>query len=161
MSQVATMKLKDWIVEENGDYIALNKPSGLLSIPDREGKEVSLKLLLKEKYGNIFTVHRLDKDTSGLIVFAKNEISHKYLSAQFEGRQMTKVYHGLVIGEPMEKAGLLESPIMEHPAKNGTMIAHRNGKESMTAYKVPLPDLYRPYAPDSRTCTGTGTSYCV
>ena len=55
----------EWIVLENDDFIALNKPSGLLSIPDREGKEISLKILLKEKYGNIFTVHRLDRDNSG------------------------------------------------------------------------------------------------
>ena len=66
------MKVAEFIVFENDDFVALNKPSGLLSIPDREGKEVSLKVLLKEKYGNIFTVHRLDRDTSGLIVFAKN-----------------------------------------------------------------------------------------
>ena len=78
MTQVTTIKLNDWIIAENDDYIALNKPSGLLSIPDREGKEISLKNVLKEKYGNIFTVHRLDKDTSGLIVFAKNEATHKF-----------------------------------------------------------------------------------
>ena len=65
------MRLSDWIIYEDENLIALNKPSGLLSIPDREGKDISLKKLLIEKYGNIFTVHRLDKDTSGLIVFAK------------------------------------------------------------------------------------------
>ncbi len=81
------MKISELIIFENDDFIALNKPSGLLSIPDREGKEISLKALLKEKFGNIFTVHRLDRDTSGLIVFAKNEIAHKHLSLQFEGRQ--------------------------------------------------------------------------
>ena len=86
------MKIQEFIVFENDDFVALNKPSGLLSIPDREGKDISLKILLKEKYGNIFTVHRLDKGTSGLIVFAKNEAAHKYLSAQFENRQTKKIY---------------------------------------------------------------------
>jgi len=62
------MKITDWIISETENWVAVNKPSGLLSIPDREGKEISLKVLLKEKYGNIFTVHRIDRDTSGLIV---------------------------------------------------------------------------------------------
>lgn len=130
------MKISELIVYENDDFVALNKPSGLLSIPDREGKDVSLKILLKEKYGNIFTVHRLDKDTSGIIVFAKNEAAHKYLSLQFEGRQTKKIYQGLVIGSLPEKKGSMDVPIAEHPAKNGTMMVHRNGKESLTDYEV-------------------------
>jgi 23S rRNA pseudouridine955/2504/2580 synthase/23S rRNA pseudouridine1911/1915/1917 synthase len=130
------MYIKDLIIFENADFIAINKPSGLLSIPDREGKEISLKVLLKEKYGNIFTVHRLDRDTSGLIVFAKNEIAHKHLSLQFESRQTKKIYQGLVMGSLMEKKGSINSPIAEHPALNGTMIIHRNGKESLTDYEV-------------------------
>ena len=73
------MKISDFIIEETEDWIALNKPSGLLSIPDREGKEVSLKSLLQEKYQHILTVHRLDKDTSGLIVFAKTVAKERSL----------------------------------------------------------------------------------
>ncbi|HEX2628801.1 MAG TPA: RluA family pseudouridine synthase [Chitinophagaceae bacterium] len=130
------MKIADFIIIENSDFVALNKPSGLLSIPDREGKEVSLKDLLKEKYGGIFTVHRLDKDTSGLIIFAKNEAAHKHLSQQFEQRQTEKIYHGLVMGTPAESQGSIDSPIGEHPAKNGTMIVHRKGKEALTDYEV-------------------------
>lgn len=130
------MKISELIVYENDDFVALNKPSGLLSIPDREGKDVSLKILLKEKYSNIFTVHRLDKDTSGIIVFAKNEVAHKYLSMQFEGRHTKKIYQGLVIGSLQEKKGSIDAPIAEHPAKNGTMIVHRNGKESLTDYEL-------------------------
>jgi 23S rRNA pseudouridine1911/1915/1917 synthase len=130
------MKLSELIVFENEDLVALNKPSGLLSIPDREGKETSLKSLLKEKYGNIFTVHRLDKDTSGLILFAKHEIAHKHFSQQFEERQTRKIYQGLVIGTLPERTGTINSPIAEHPALNGTMIIHRKGKESITDYEV-------------------------
>ena len=130
------MKLSDWIVFENDDFVAINKPSGVLSIPDREGKEISLKAMLKEKYGGIFTVHRLDKDTSGLIVFAKNEITHKYLSQQFEERLTKKIYRGLIIGSLPEKKGTINDPIAEHPAQNGTMIIHRKGKESLTDYEV-------------------------
>ena len=130
------MKLSDHIIEETGDWIAVNKPSGLLSIPDREGKEISLKTLLKEKYDDIYTVHRLDKDTSGLIIFARNAAMHKHLSEQFDHRQTKKIYHGLVLGSLPSPSGSINAPIAEHPAQNGTMIIHRKGKESLTDYEV-------------------------
>jgi len=130
------MKLADIIIAETNDWIALNKPSGLLSIPDREGKDISLKKMLIEKYDNIFTVHRLDKGTSGLIVFAKNEEAHKHLSRQFEERQTEKIYCGLVLGSPTDKKGTIDVPIAEHPAKKGLMTVHRNGKESLTDFEV-------------------------
>ena len=130
------IKLKDYILEETANWVAINKPSGLLSIPDREGKEVSLKSLLKEKYGNIFIVHRIDKDTSGLILFAKNEIAHKHLTRQFEERTTKKIYCGLVMGSLSENNGTINTPIAEHPAQNGTMMVHRKGKEAITDYKV-------------------------
>ncbi len=129
-------KLTDIVIAENENWVAINKPSGLLSIPDREGKDVSLKQLLKEKYGEIYTVHRLDKDTSGLIVFAKNEAAHKHLSQQFEQRQTHKIYLGLVIGSVLQKEGTINAPIAQHPAQNGTMMVHRKGKESITEYKA-------------------------
>ena len=62
------MKIEDYIIFSDEDVVAVNKPSGMLSIPDREGKGTSLKELLKEKFGEIFTVHRLDRDTSGLLI---------------------------------------------------------------------------------------------
>jgi len=130
------MKLNDWIIHEDENLIALNKPSGLLSIPDREGKDISLKKILIEKYGGIFTVHRLDRGTSGLIVFAKNEIAHKHLSLQFEERQTEKIYLGLVSGSLAEKKGTIDAPIAEHPAKKGLMSVYRKGKESLTDYEV-------------------------
>jgi 23S rRNA pseudouridine1911/1915/1917 synthase len=130
------MNLKDWIVFEDDDFIALNKPSGLLSIPDREGKEISLKSLLQEKYQRILTVHRLDKDTSGLIIFAKNEGSHRHLSMQFEERQTEKIYVGLVLGTPANPKGTINLPIAENMVTRGTMIINRRGKEAITDYEV-------------------------
>jgi len=64
------------VIFENDDFIAVNKSSGLLTIPDREQTALSLKDLLIQKYGSIFTIHRLDRDTSGLVLFAKNEATH-------------------------------------------------------------------------------------
>ncbi len=124
------------IIFENEQFVAVNKPSGLFSIPDRFGKEISLKDILKEKYGAIFTVHRLDKDTSGVIVFAKNETAHKQLSQLFEGRDVEKFYLGLVFGNLITPKGTVDMPIMEHPGKQSIMITHEKGKNSVTDYEV-------------------------
>jgi 23S rRNA pseudouridine955/2504/2580 synthase/23S rRNA pseudouridine1911/1915/1917 synthase len=121
---------------ENEQFIAINKPSGLLSIPDRMGQDVSLKSILQDRFGKIFTVHRLDKETSGIIVFAKDEETHKYLSQKFEGRDVEKYYVGLVNGLLMSKEGTIDAPIMEHPGKIYKMMAHKKGKPSLTSYKV-------------------------
>lgn len=124
------------IIFENDELVAINKPTGLLTIPDREQSEKSLKEMLIEKYGSIFTVHRLDKDTSGLVIFAKNETAHKFLSKIFEDRKVEKYYLGIVIGAPENKSGLIDAPISEHPLHKGLMVVHRNGKPSQTGYEV-------------------------
>jgi len=124
------------IIFENDHFIAINKPAGLLSIPDRFGKDPSLKSILQEQAGKIFTVHRLDKDTSGLIIFAKDEETHKDLSQKFEGREVEKFYLGLVNGTLAEEAGRIDVPIMEHPGKTTLMMTHKKGKASITDYKV-------------------------
>jgi 23S rRNA pseudouridine1911/1915/1917 synthase len=129
-------KLTDGIIFQNEDFVAVNKPSGLLTIPDRKGKDVSLKTLLQERFGNVFTVHRLDRDTSGLVVFALNEPTHKHLSQQFEARETKKIYNGLVLGKPLQTEGVVNEPIAEHPTKKGYMTVWRKGKESITEYKV-------------------------
>lgn len=123
------------VIYESSDLIAVNKPSGMLTIPDREQAH-SLKDILLEKYGSVFTIHRLDRDTSGVVLFAKNEISHKYYSSQFENRDIEKYYSAVVLGQPHQEAGEITGPIMEHPAQKGFMIVHRNGKASHTSYKV-------------------------
>jgi 23S rRNA pseudouridine1911/1915/1917 synthase len=124
------------ILFENDQFVAINKAAGFLSIPDREGKDPSLKTILREKYGNIFTVHRLDRDTSGVIIFAKNETTHKYLSTIFEERAVEKIYQGIVLGSLAEKKGSIDQPIMEHPVKLGTMVINKKGKASLTDYEV-------------------------
>jgi 23S rRNA pseudouridine955/2504/2580 synthase/23S rRNA pseudouridine1911/1915/1917 synthase len=130
------LKIEEYILEEDENLVAINKPSGLLTIPDREGKEISLKQILKNKYGDIFTVHRLDKDTSGLVAFAKNEEAHKQLSQLFEARQTIKIYNGFALGSPFEKSGTINESIAEHPVKKGLMTVYKKGKESITEYEV-------------------------
>lgn len=128
------MKLQ--IVLETDTLVVLHKPSGLLSIPDRLGVELSLKDILKEKYGTIYTIHRLDKDTSGLIVFAKTEDEHRFLSKAFEARDVEKYYEGIVSGVPTASSSTIDEPIMEHPVKKGTMIINRKGKSAITDFSV-------------------------
>lgn len=129
------MKIEDLIIYEDENVVAVNKPSGLLTIPDREGVN-GLRNMLQEKYGSIFTVHRLDKDTSGIVVFAKNETMHKHLSQQFENRETKKIYYGLVLGSPAQKTGIINEPLAEHPVKKGMMCIYKKGKESITEYEV-------------------------
>ncbi|MFM8255212.1 MAG: RluA family pseudouridine synthase [Bacteroidota bacterium] len=132
------------ILSETDHWIALNKPAGLLSVPDREGKEESLKSQLQQRFGKIWPVHRLDRDTSGVILFAKNEEAHRNFSMQFEQRGVQKRYGGLVIGKPYPLEGNITSPIKEHHAIVGKMVTHRNGKPSQTNYMVA--EQFAPYS---------------
>ena len=125
---------------ENEQFIVLNKPAGILSIPDRMQSETSLKDLLISRFGSIFTVHRLDRETSGIILFAKDEATHKFFSKQFEERSVEKFYLGLVHGTMPAKTGSMDGPIMEHPVFKGQMVINQKGKPSLTDYEV-LEDL--------------------
>lgn len=126
------------VIYEDDDYLLLNKPANLLSIPDRFKKEIpNLYEMLKRKYGNIFVVHRLDKETSGLICFAKNEEAHRELNLQFEKHQTEKFYLALVNGKMKMQKGKIDFPISENPFKKGTMLVNKkNGKEAITEYEV-------------------------
>lgn len=129
------MKLPE-ILFENDEYIALNKPAGMLSVPDRIQSAPSLKDILTVKYSVIFTVHRLDRETSGVILFAKTAEAHQYLSVIFQDRKVEKKYAGMVWGVPSSPSGMIELPMMEHPSKNGTMVVNRKGKPASTGYEV-------------------------
>lgn len=124
------------IIFENDHFVVVNKPAGLLSIPDREGVDISLKRILKDKYGEIFTVHRLDRDTSGIMIFAKDEVTHQFLSIAFEERNIEKYYLGIVSGVISEKKATIDAPIAENMARRGQMILHKRGKEAITDYEV-------------------------
>ena len=128
------------IIFENDSFVVINKAAGLLSIPDREGIEISLKKILQGKYGEIFTVHRLDRGTSGVMVFAKNEEAHQHLSKAFEERAVEKIYIGIINGTLAEKKGTIDVPVMQHPSNNGSMVVNKKGKPSTTEYEE-LEDL--------------------
>ena len=108
------------IIYEDEFFLALNKPSGLLSVPDREQTEPSLKDVLLNKFQKIFTDHSLDRPTSGII----------------EERRVLKIYNGLIHGSPSSATGTIDMPMMEHPSKNGTMVTNRKGKAALTDYET-------------------------
>ena len=125
------------IIFENDDFIAVDKEPGMLTIPDRHDEsQLSLYSLLTKRYGKIFIVHRLDKETSGLILFAKNEKTHKYFSQLFEQRKIEKNYLGIVRGNMPAEKGSVNEPIAEHPYHKGEMIISKKGKPSLTDYEV-------------------------
>ncbi len=123
---------------EDDDIIICNKPAGLLVIPDRFNMNIpSLGRNLEAKLGQkIWIVHRIDKETSGAICFAKNEEAHRYMSQVFQEHLVKKTYIGLVTGRIIAPEGRIESAITEHPAIGGKMIIAKKGKPSITDYKV-------------------------
>jgi len=93
--------------------------------------------LLRSMYPSIFIIHRLDKDTSGILCFAKDEETHRYTSQLFEHRQVKKNYIGIVHGSMANESGTIEDAIMEHPVIKGKMIIHqKQGKPSITKFEV-------------------------
>lgn len=126
------------LLYEDEQLLLVAKPSGLLSIPDRHQPDIpSLQHLLATAYGRIWTVHRLDRETSGVICFARTEEAHRSLSMQFEKRTAGKYYLALVDGRLVDDSGRIELPIGPHPRQEGKMaIISRGGKSALTDYRV-------------------------
>ena len=126
------------ILMEDDTMIVLNKPAGLLVLPDRFNRKlVNLYELLKETFGKIFIVHRIDRETSGLVLFAKTAEMHALLNTLFEQRKVEKTYRAIVVGSPRDDHGRIELPLAEstHGVKK-MMIDKKNGKEAITDYRV-------------------------
>jgi 23S rRNA pseudouridine1911/1915/1917 synthase len=125
------------VIFENEDFIAIDKAAGMLTIPDRhDDNQLSLYKILLKQYKPIFIVHRLDRETSGLILFAKNEQTHRYLSQLFEKRYIEKIYLGIIRGSLPEKEGSVNEAIAEHPSLKGVMTISKKGKPSSTDYRI-------------------------
>lgn len=126
------------VLYDDNDIIIINKPSGWLSIPDRfRHDEVHLRGWLEEKFGHkIFVVHRLDRDTSGVMVFAKNAEAHKHLSLQFEHHEINKKYRAVLAGRLDKDEINVDIPLLPNPSKKGMMMPSARGKESLTIVKV-------------------------
>ena len=132
------MNIKDITIYEDENIIVLDKPSGLLVVPDRfDSAKKNFYSILKDSYKKIFIVHRLDKDTSGIVLFAKNSFIHRDLSMLWEKGRVYKTYYALVHSKPEKQQGVINKPVAELKKKKGVMcIDFKNGKKSITEYKV-------------------------
>ena len=121
------------------DYLlAVDKPSGLLVAPDRWDKEqANLAGWVHEHVSpECFNVHRLDKDTSGVVLFGKGiDMVHK-LTAMFDAQQVTKVYQALVKGRPAKSRGAISAALSSDPYRKGKMIIDPQGSPARTQYEV-------------------------
>jgi len=135
------------IVFENGDLLIINKPAGMVVHPSpghAQGTLVhgilayhpDLEGVGGERRPGI--VHRLDKDTSGLLLVAKNDRAHRWLQEQFRNRQVQKTYLALVDGHPPTPQGRIEAPIGRDPAHRQRMsvLPPGKGREAITEYRV-------------------------
>jgi len=124
------------ILHEDEQILVVLKPAGLLTIPDRLGNDDSVQARLERDFGKIFVVHRLDRETSGLLCFARTEAAHRHLSMQFEHHSVGKYYLVLVDGVMQQATGEIDKPIGPHPAIPGKMAVSKQGKASFTAYRA-------------------------
>jgi 23S rRNA pseudouridine1911/1915/1917 synthase len=122
------------IIYKDNDVIIINKPAGLLVHPTTKGE----KNTLIDYFPETKLVHRLDRDTSGLLILAKNEKTYNWLKDQFKNRQITKKYIALVHGKLKDKQGIITKTISRSKRKGRVQTTAPIGKrkEAITRYKV-------------------------
>ena len=118
--------------------LVVNKPAGVPTLPDGyDAGNPDLVALLESEFGHLWVVHRLDRETSGVIVLARDEESHRALNTQFESRVVTKVYHALVNGNPAWTERTIAAPLRPDADRHHrTLIDPENGKPAVTAFRV-------------------------
>lgn len=122
---------------EDQHLIAVNKPPRLLTLPDRfHPDKANLYRHLQERFPSVYIIHRLDRDTSGLLLFAKTPEAHAAMSRQFEEHRVRKTYLALVTGRLLPPEGTIDRAIIVHPAGDGRMTTASKGKPSISHYKV-------------------------
>ncbi|SDH37134.1 tRNA pseudouridine32 synthase / 23S rRNA pseudouridine746 synthase [Vibrio xiamenensis] len=126
------------IIYQDEHILAVNKPSGLLSVPGRLAEHHdSMWSRLQQTYPEIQVVHRLDMDTSGLMVFAKNKRAESALKKQFQYRLTHKVYYARVWGQVENEQGELDFPLVcDWPNRPRQKVCYQDGKPAKTFYQV-------------------------
>lgn len=132
------MKPKRWtILHEDEDVIAIDKPAMMLSIPDRYDSSIlNLKTELQRYREDIFVLHRLDKETSGVILYAKSANAHQHLSEQFQSRTIEKIYNAITHNTPEEEIGQIDLAISASKNSKKGMIINPDGKPAITKYRI-------------------------
>lgn len=126
----------DWILFENDDLVVINKPPFIPSVPER-GKFTapSVLELATEEYGNCILCHRLDRETSGALIVAKNAEAYRHISIQFEKREIKKEYHAIVEGRIFFEDFEVDLPINSEDLKN-VRIDRKYGKQALTVFNT-------------------------
>lgn len=126
------------ILYEDQYLIIVDKPAGLSVLPDGWEKDSQyLVKMLEEQYGKIFIVHRLDKITSGVMVFARDAETHRALNMQFENHEAHKTYHAIVEGNPKWDEKIAKHPLRADVGKkHRTAVDNKNGKPSETRFRI-------------------------
>lgn len=127
------MKIKQDIIFFDNDILVINKPSGSLSIPGGFSPDaVVIKNELEKTFGKLFVVHRLDKETSGIMLFARNADSHRDLNIQFEKRLIKKEYVAIVEGFPLWKKQQIDLSLKPNGDRRHRTIIDTQGKSAIT-----------------------------
>ena len=131
-------EVQSLILWQDDILLVVDKPAGLPTLPDGYNPQAPcLVNLLKQVYQPLWVVHRLDKDTSGVIVFALSAQAHRNLNTQFEGRQASKLYHALVHGSPGWETTRIALPLRPNgDRRHRTVIDQRSGKPAITDLRV-------------------------
>src|SRR5512147_3249919 len=126
------------IIYEDEQLIVLDKPEGLSVLPDGWEKDSAyLAKMLEEQHGKVFIVHRLDKITSGVMVFARDAETHRALNIQFENREAQKTYHAILEGNPKWDEKIAKHPLRANVGhKHRTTVDDRIGKPSETQFRI-------------------------
>jgi RluA family pseudouridine synthase len=124
------------VLLERADLVAINKPEGLATIPGGGARSECLLSAAEAQLGSrLYVVHRLDKETSGVVVFARDPEGHRRLNAEFAGRRAAKEYLALLQGTVAGEAGEIRGPLREFGSGRVGVDA-RKGRESLTRYEV-------------------------
>ncbi len=126
------------ILHEDAEVLLVDKPSGLLSVPGK-GPNLADCLITRVQaaFPDALLVHRLDRDTSGVMIFALTPYAQRHLGLQFEKRMTRKTYVARVWGVPEEKSGTVDLPlIVDWPNRPRQMVCHETGKPAQTDWKV-------------------------
>jgi tRNA pseudouridine32 synthase / 23S rRNA pseudouridine746 synthase len=126
------------LIYQDHSILIVNKPPGLLTIADGYNSTLPyLSSILMPQFGRIWVVHRLDRDTSGVIIFARSKTAHKHLNLQFAKRQIRKTYQALIIGNPEWEDYWIQLPLrVNGDRKHRTVVDVQNGKPASTHIKV-------------------------
>lgn len=126
------------ILYQDPYFLAVEKPSGLLTIPDGYIRDLpNLKSMLVTEYGKIWTVHRLDKDTSGIVIFALTAGAHRSLSILFENRKVQKEYKAFISGTLPNELITIELPLrVDGDRSHRTIVDQVNGKPAITEFQL-------------------------